>query len=177
MEWWGISATLFAAASLAAVIWQIARFEATLPALGWSLTVSMSGIVRDGRREVDVTFCPSGPIVLHEVESQEWGEARVRAVTERARMDCDSESLVARAIWAVGKEGFVGFTWLQPSLVRREPVRHAIRARLPDGQVQLWRWYRMPRPTTWRQGRWRDWHPTQPRKSHVPDMWGAPGSR
>lgn len=177
MEWWGVAATLLAAASLVAVVWQILRFEATMPSLGWSLTFAMSGVVRDGMREVQVAFRPIGPVVLHEVEAQEWGAAKVPVLTERPRMDCDSGELVAAARWRDGEEAYVGFTWLEPSLVRRTPVRHTIRRRLPDGEIQLWKWHRLPRPETWRQGRWIVWNARQRRRTFVPDMWGTPGSR
>ena len=177
MEWWGVSATLLAAASLVAVVWQILRFEATTPTLGWSLTFAVSGVVRNGMREVRVAFRPIGPVVLHEVEAQEWGAARVPMETERARMDCDSEPLVADAKWVSGEEAYVGFTWLQPSLIRRTPVRQTIRRRLPDGEIELWKWHRIPRPEKWHQGRWTVWNAHQERRTFVPDMWGMPGSK
>lgn len=177
MNLWSVAATLFAAASFIAIVWQILRFEATRPMLEWSLGFSMPGEVVDGTQAVQLRFRPCGPIVIHEVEGHEWGAARVDYVTERARMDCDSEDLVAEATWLVGHEAFLGFSWLEPSLIRRTPVRQAIRRRVPDGGIQVWKWYRIPRPTKWRQGRWVEQKVRQQRRTFVPDMWGMPGSR
>lgn len=177
MDWWGVSATFFGAASFFAITWQVIRFEIARPALGWNLSLSMPGEVIDGKRTVRVAFRPSGPIVLHDVKACDWGAASVLYVTERARMDCDSDRLEADATWLVGHEAYVGFSWLEPSLIRPTPVRHAIRRRISDGQIQVWKWFWVPRPAKLRQGKWTAWKPRQKRRTFVPDMWGMPGSK
>lgn len=177
MDGWGVSATLFSAASLVMVVWQVLRFEATRPTLGWNFRYSEPADVEDGKKTVRLSFRPSGPIVIHDVEGHEWGAARIQFVTERARMDCDSEDLIAEATWLVEHNAYVGFSWLEPSLIRHSPVRHAMRRALHSGEIQMWKWYRIPRPTTWRQGRWAKMKRRQHRRTFVPDMWGLPGSK
>ena len=177
MDWWSVAATFFAAASLVAVVWQILRFEGTQPPLGWNLTVGDFGVVTNGRREGRVTLRPSGPVVIHDVVAHGWAAAGIPAVTEAARMDCDSDPLVARVVWIDGEEAYAGFSWLQMSPIRRAPIRQVMRVSLPDGRIFSWSWYRIPRPRMWAQGRWVPWVLRQRRRSHVPDMWGEPGNR
>lgn len=176
-DWWGVSATIFAAASLIAVAWQILRFELVQPAFAWQIYPENFGDVVDGRQSVRVSFKPLGPVVIHEVESNEWGNARCNSFAERARMDCESEAISVEAVWVPGTDAYVGYSWLEPALMRRAPIRHAIRYSLNSCEVELWHWYRIPRLGRFRQGKWRVYRPRQPRRTHVPDMWGMPGSK
>lgn len=176
MDSWSVAATIFAAASLVAVMWQIARFEATQPAFGWEVGYGPVGDETEGVRIYRVHFRPIGPIVIHDIEGHHWGAANLPQVTERARMDCDSEPLVARVRWLVGKPGYVGFSWLSPSLLRQRPVRHAMRLDLQTGTWYLWRWHRIWRPKALPQGEWKAWQPRVRRRQFVPDLWGTPGS-
>ncbi|WP_344251003.1 hypothetical protein, partial [Isoptericola hypogeus] len=174
---WSVIAAVLAALTLGCVLWQILRFEATQPTFGWAVRFEPAREAVDGQRTVRVAFRPTGPVVIHEVEAIDWGHARIAVETERARMDCDSDELVAVATWRDGKEAYVGFTWLTPSLLMKKPIRQALRVDLRDGSLHRWRWHRLPRPRGRAQGRWIAWTPGQARRTHVPDLWGMPGSR
>ncbi len=177
VDLWSVAATLFAAASLIAVVWQILRFEATQVMQAWEVSYGPSDEVAEGRREVRISFRPVGPVVVHEVEAHSWDAARVPVVSERARMDCDSEPLRASVVWLDGESAYAGFSWIRPAILRTVPVRQALRVRLSDGRWYLWRWHAFPRPARWRQGKWVRWRPDQPRRTFVPDLWGEPGSK
>lgn len=174
---WSLVAALIAAVTLMCVVWQILRFEATQPVFAWSVRFEPSGKVVNGYKDVRVAFRPTGPIVIHEVEAIDWGSARVAVETERARMDCESDELVADAVWRAGEEAYVGFTWLTPSMLMKKPIRQALRVDLRDGSLHHWRWHRVPRPRGRAQGRWIAGRHVQARRTHVPDLWGMPGSR
>lgn len=177
MDSWSTAAALFAGATLVAVVWQVLRFEATQPPLGWAIGLEASGIVTNGRSEGQVSFRPIGPATIHEVETHAWGAARIAVDTECSRMDCTSEPLVAPVQWVDGEVAFAGFSWLQPSLIRQTPVRLTLRIRLQDGQLFAWRWYRIPRRKKSPQGKWVRRKDRQRRRTFVPEMWGLPGGR
>lgn len=174
-----LAAVVLAALSLAAVMWQILRFEASQPVLGWSLRFEHSAKVVNGRTTVELGFAPSGPAVLYEVEAHAWGAASVSTVTERARMTCESEELVAEVICNASAEGYAGFAWLEQSPLARKPVRRVLRARVSGGQsvLQEWRWYRIPRLPGRAQGRWVERRMRVARRAQVPEEFGPAASR
>lgn len=175
MTGWDFAGLVVTSATLLLVVWQVLRFEATQPILGWDVGRSSPPVLEAGTLEVFAWMRPSGPGVLYDVAPFTLGSATMAHTLTRPRMDCESDHLTVTALYRPGSEGYVGFTWLRQGTVRRRAVREALRWDLSgnDPQPEVWKRHIFPRRPSRPQGKWVRRSDKQHRALRIPDVPSA----